>query len=196
MVFSGRNSCAQVCQGFFDPLVPAQLTGLVICNDSVETGESMTLISKEFFQLVLQSGSCGIGMNADGPEPEFFSDRLPKLLRNPKDVVAHERAAGEAIGQNPETLADKGTERAAIKSVAGSNEQARTQAVSAKDCEPGANPLPLIRFFDAREFSFPMQSEEGLAMTGAKVAVAMHGNRGSGSFQRSHPTPKVGIGIL
>ena len=68
-------------------------------------------------------------MNADSPDLGLPYRQLPKLLQNPQDVVAHEEAVGETIGQNFETLAGQGTESAAIESVSrlsGSDEQART----------------------------------------------------------------------
>lgn len=182
-VFFRRESKAQVCPNFSELLSPAEPGWLVIGNHSVESGELTSVFCEKSLQLALESGSCGIGMNADGPEPGLFSDRLPKLLWNPEDVVAHDGAVGETIGQDSETLGGKGTEGVEIKSVTGGNEQTRVEAVFAKEPKSGTNPFPLLRFFDACEFSFLVQPEKGLAMTGTEVPVAMHSDGGSGSFE-------------
>jgi len=103
--FSRGDSCAQIFEGFSDPLIPAELAGLSVFDDAIEIGESIGVLSKKLFQLVFQSRSPSIGVNANGPETGLLFDRLPKLLGNPKNVLAHEGAEGKPIGQDSETLA-------------------------------------------------------------------------------------------
>ena len=158
-----------------EPFTRTQLAGF-LRNDVVEASEVLRMIGKEVFQLVFQARALRCWCGCRWSRVPLFLDRLPKLLRNPEDVVAHERPAGETIGQDSESLACKSTKGVSIKSVARSNKQARAQAFCAQDFEAGTNPLALLRFFRAREFRFLMQAEEGLAATGAKVAIAMHGD--------------------
>lgn len=141
------------------------------------------MLREESPEPFLEAGGCGVGVNADGPEPGLLRDRLPELLGYPEDLVLREGPASESVGQYVQALCGKGTEGVAIESVTGSDKQAGPEPLSTQNRESGSNPLPLYGWIDAREFSLLMQTENGRAATRARVTVSVHGDRGARSLQ-------------